>query len=108
MMPLLVSTIIPVYNRPEMILRAVDSVLAQTYLPIEIILVDDGSTDSTPQMLDELAVQHPDEIRVIHKDNGGPGLAREAGRLLAWGEFIQYLDSEDCLLPNKFADEVGC
>lgn len=103
----LVSTIIPVYNRPEMILRAVDSVLAQTYRPIEIIIVDDGSTDSTAQVIDELAAKKPKEIRVLHKQNGGPGLAREAGRLLARGEFIQYLDSDDWLLPNKFTDQVA-
>lgn len=103
----LVSTIIPVYNRPKMIHDAVDSVLAQTYRPIEIILVDDGSTDETPAVLNELAREHPDEIRVIHKTNGGPGLAREEGRLIARGEFIQYLDSDDWLLPNKFADQVA-
>lgn len=105
--PGLVSTIIPVYNRPAMILEAVGSVLAQTYRPIEIILVDDGSTDDTPAVLDQLAQQHPDEICVIHKANGGPGLAREAGRQIARGEFIQYLDSDDWLLPNKFADQVA-
>jgi glycosyltransferase involved in cell wall biosynthesis len=103
----LVSTIIPVYNRPVMILKAVDSVLAQTYRPIEIILVDDGSTDDTTAVLDQLAERHPNETRVIHKANGGPGLAREAGRQIARGEFIQYLDSDDWLLPNKFADQVA-
>jgi len=102
----LVSTIIPVYNRPEMVLTAVESVLAQTWRPIEIILVNDGSTDHSGQVLDQLAAAHPEEIRVIHKENGGPGLAREAGRQIARGEFIQYLDSDDWLLPNKFADQI--
>jgi glycosyltransferase involved in cell wall biosynthesis len=102
----LVSTIIPVYNRPQMIMKAVESVLAQSYRPIEIILVDDGSTDETPGVLDKLAVDYPDIIRVIHKENGGPGLAREAGRLAARGEFIQYLDSDDWLLPEKFELQV--
>lgn len=104
--PGLVSTIIPVYNRPEMVQVAVDSVLAQTYRAIEIILVNDGSTDHSGQVLDALAAGHPAEIKVIHKDNGGPGLAREAGRQIARGEFIQYLDSDDWLLPNKFHDQV--
>ena len=105
--PGLVSTIIPVYNRAAMAQKAVDSVLAQTYRPIEIILVDDGSTDcESPAKLDELERSHPDIIRVIHQKNGGPGLAREAGRLLARGEFIQYLDSDDWLLPNKFEVQV--
>lgn len=105
--PHLVSTIIPVYNRPEMVRTAVESVLAQTYRPIEIILVNDGSTDESGQVLDALAAGHPQEIRVIHKENGGPGLAREAGRQIARGAFIQYLDSDDWLLPNKFADQVA-
>lgn len=105
--PDLVSTIIPVYNRPEMVLTAMESVLDQTWRPIEIILVNDGSTDHSGQVLDQLAATHPEEIRVIHKENGGPGLAREAGRLIARGEFIQYLDSDDWLLPNKFADQIA-
>ncbi len=102
----LVSTIIPVYNRAGMVRKAVDSVLAQSYRPIELILVDDGSTDDTPAVLDAMAREHPEEIRVLHKVNEGPGLAREAGRQIAQGEFIQYLDSDDWLLPNKFADQV--
>lgn len=100
--PNLVSTIIPVYNRPEMIQKAVNSVLGQTYRPIEIIIVNDGSTDETAKVLDQIAIENPDVIKVIHNDNEGPGLAREAGRLLARGEFIQYLDSDDWLLPWKF------
>lgn len=101
--PGLVSTIIPVYNRASMIDQAVESVLAQTYRLIEIILVDDGSTDGeTPGHLDSLAQNHKDIIRVFHQDNGGPGLARETGRQAARGEFIQYLDSDDWLLPTKF------
>lgn len=102
----LVSTIIPVYNRAKMVPKAVDSVLAQTYRPIEILLVDDGSTDETPYVLAQLAADNPDVIRVIHKENGGPGLARETGRLSARGEFIQYLDSDDWLLPRKFELQV--
>jgi glycosyltransferase involved in cell wall biosynthesis len=105
--PELVSTIIPVYNRPEMVRRAVASVLDQTYRPIEILLVDDGSTDHTPQVLAELQAAHPEQIRVIRQANGGAGLARETGRLAARGAYIQYLDSDDYLLPNKFADQVA-
>lgn len=103
----LVSTIIPVYNRPGMVRQAVASVLDQTYRPIEIILVDDGSTDGTPQVLDRLREEHSGVIKVVHKENGGPGLAREAGRRVARGEFIQYLDSDDLLLPDKFRVQVG-
>ncbi len=102
----LVSTIIPVYNRPKMLQEAVASVLGQTYRPIEIIIVDDGSTDETPQVVDALARAHPDEIQVVHSNNSGPGIAREKGRQLARGEFIQYLDSDDLLLPGKFSLQV--
>lgn len=104
--PGLVSTIIPVFNRPDMLKEALASVLAQTYRPIEIIVVDDGSTDETPLVADEMAVNDP-EVHVLHIENGGPGVAREAGRQRARGEFIQYLDSDDLLLPKKFEAQVG-
>jgi len=98
----LVSTVIPVYNRAAMLREAVGSVLAQTWRPIEVIIVDDGSTDDeTPAAIHELASQH-EEIRSTRIQNGGPGVAREAGRQLARGQFIQYLDSDDLLLPRKF------
>lgn len=103
----LVSTIIPVFNRPQLLLDAVESVLAQTYRPIEIIIVNDGSTDDTGRVADELVSNHPALIRVHHVSNGGPGRAREAGRQAAQGEFIQYLDSDDILLPRKFELQVG-
>ncbi len=103
--PGLVSTVIPVFNRPEMIVEAVDSVLKQTYRPIEIIIVDDGSTDGTPDILDKLSSTNS-EIRVFRHENSGPGSSREVGRLNAKGEFVQYLDSDDLLLKNKFADQV--
>lgn len=103
----LVSTIIPVYNRAAMLCEAVASVLAQTYRPIEIVIVDDGSTDDTASIADELGRMHPEEIRVLHQSNTGPGLAREAGRQAARGEFIQYLDSDDLLLPEKFERQVA-
>jgi len=103
----LVSTIIPVYNRPKALVRAVRSVLEQTYRPIEILIVDDGSTDTTPTVLSQLAQSHPAEIRVFHQANAGPGAARERGRQAARGEFIQYLDSDDWLLPDKFALQVA-
>jgi len=102
----LVSTIIPVYNRPIMLREAVESVLAQTYRPIEILIVDDGSTDDTPHVIADLAAQHP-EVRALRRDNGGAGLARETGRLEARGDFIQYLDSDDLLLPRKFEIQVN-
>jgi len=96
----LVSTIIPVYNRPLMLRDAVASVLAQTYRPIEILVVDDGSTDETPAVVADLARAHP-EVRPLRQKNAGPGVARETGRRVARGEFLQHLDSDDLLLPRK-------
>jgi len=102
----LVSTIIPVYNRREMVVEATESVLAQTYRPIEIIISDDGSTDETPEAAQSLVEKHPNAIRYVRNENRGPGPAREAGRVLARGEFIEYLDSDDLLLPRKFEVQV--
>lgn len=102
----LVSTVVPVYNRAALLREAVDSVLAQTYRPVEIVVVDDGSSDDTPQTCAELGAQHP-EVRTLRIPNGGPGLAREAGRQLARGEFVQYLDSDDLLRPRKFELHVA-
>jgi hypothetical protein len=102
----LVSTIIPVYNRPSQLREAADSVLKQDYRPIELVIVDDGSTDDTPDVAGALAAEHPDIVRFARQANAGPGAARERGRAMASGEFIQYLDSDDLLLPGKFRAQV--
>jgi glycosyltransferase involved in cell wall biosynthesis len=102
----LVSVVVPVFNRPVLLREAVESALKQTYRPLEIIIVDDGSTHETCEVADELARENPTTVRVIHQPNGGPGKAREAGRRLARGEFLQYLDSDDLLLPRKFELQV--
>lgn len=104
--PDLVSTIIPVYNRDLQLREAVESVISQDYRPIELIIVDDGSTDDTLSIARSLAAQYPELVRVTGQINGGPGLAREHGRQLARGEFVQYLDSDDVLLPGKFSSQV--
>lgn len=104
--PGMVSVIVPVYNRTEMLVESVESALAQAYRPLEIIIVDDGSTDGrTPGVVASLEQRHP-EIRAVRRENGGPGLARETGRQIARGEFIQYLDSDDLLLPGKLERQV--
>ena len=102
----LVSAIIPVYNRPAMLRQAVECVLGQTYRPVEVIVVDDGSTDDTPHAARTLARQYPGVVRVVRQENAGPGPARNRGLSLARGEFIQYLDSDDLLEPAKFARQV--
>ncbi|MGH7566603.1 MAG: glycosyltransferase family 2 protein [Gemmatimonadota bacterium] len=105
--PGLVSTIVPVHNRPLLLTDAVESVLSQSYRPLEVLIVDDGSTDETAGVADRLATEHAREVQVLHVPHGGPGLAREAGRRHARGEFIQYLDSDDMLLPEKFERQVS-
>jgi glycosyltransferase involved in cell wall biosynthesis len=104
--PGLVSVIIPVHNRPRLVADAVRSVLGQTYPLVEIIVVDDGSTDDTPQVCLQLQSAHPGKITVITQENGGPGAAREAGRQRAQGEYLQYLDSDDILMPGKLEAQV--
>ena len=102
----LVTTVIPVFNRAVEIVEAVESVLKQTYEHKQIIIVDDGSTDDTARVTEDLARSYPGTIRVLHKDNAGPGPARQAGIEVATGDFIQYLDSDDILMPRKFELQV--
>jgi hypothetical protein len=105
--PGLVSVVIPVHDRPVVLVEAVHSALEQTYRPIEIVIVDDGSTDRTGAVADRLAATHPGVIHVIHQANGGPGVARQRGLEASRGEYIQFLDSDDLLLPEKFAGQVA-
>ena len=99
----LVSVIVPTYNRAEVISGAVESVLAQTYKNIEIVVVDDGSTDDTQAKLEEYAGR----IRVVRQANRGPAAARNHGIQVALGEIIAFLDSDDLWLPTKLARQVA-
>ncbi|MFN9112621.1 MAG: glycosyltransferase family 2 protein, partial [Bacteroidota bacterium] len=99
----MVSVIIPVYNRADKLKEAVMSVLLQSYTIVEIIIVDDGSTDHTSIVASTLAHKWPKTVFVYSQSNAGPGLARELGRTKAQGEFIQYLDSDDILLSEKLS-----
>ncbi len=92
-----VSVIIPTYNRERFIAEAVDSVLAQTYKNIEIIVVDDGSTDNTKEVLEP----YMDWITYLPIENGGPARARNAGMQAATGDYIAFLDSDDVYEPYK-------
>ena len=92
----LISVIVPVYNVQQYLSQCVESILAQTYQRLEIILVDDGSTDGSGRLCDAL-VQRDKRVRVIHKPNGGLSDARNAGTEACNGEFVFYLDSDDYL-----------
>ena len=94
-----VSVIIPVYNAEKYLHKCVDSVLNQTLDDIEIILVDDGSTDKSPSICDDFEIKF-DSIRVIHKENGGLSSARNFGMDKANGEFIGFVDSDDYIAPE--------
>ena len=95
-----VSVVIPVFNRPKKVSEAVESVRAQTVSDWEIILVDDGSTDETPQVLKELEKKDP-RIHAIFQENKGAQSARNAGIRAAKGEWVAFLDSDDTWLPRS-------
>ena len=89
-----ISIIVPVYNAEKYLEKCLDSICAQTHENIEIILVDDSSTDSSPQICD-MASEKDSRIKVIHKENEGAGKARNAALNIATGEFIGFVDSDD-------------
>lgn len=95
----LVSVIIPVYNAEKYICECLDSVLAQTFKSIQIIAIDDGSTDKTPQILDEYAKKH-ENIEVYHQKNAGIAKARQAGYSHAVGNYISWCDADDFMKSN--------
>ena len=92
----LISVIVPVYNVQKYLLRCVNSILDQTYKNLEVILVDDGSTDKSSKLCDELARKYS-FITVIHQENRGLSVARNVGILEARGEYITLLDSDDSI-----------
>jgi glycosyltransferase involved in cell wall biosynthesis len=97
-----VTVIIPTYNRAWCLREAVDSVLAQDFRDFELIVVDDGSTDDTPQLLQE----YGEAIRVFRQENRGVSAARNAGIAVSRGALIAFLDSDDLWLQGKLARQV--
>ncbi len=96
----IISVVVPVYNVEHELSRCVDSILVQSYANIEVILVDDGSTDGCPSLCD--AYEKKDSrVRVIHKSNGGLSSARNAGLNCATGEWVLYVDSDDYILNDS-------
>lgn len=101
----LVSIIMPAYNAGQYIKDAVDSALAQTYSNIEIVVVDDGSTDDTAAIMARYAAEK--RINFIQQKNQGVAAARNTALAVAKGEFVAFLDADDLFLPNKIEKQIG-
>src|SRR5512145_2536109 len=93
----LASIIIPTYNQARFLPEAIESAIAQTYPAVEIIVVDDGSTDETPALLKS----YTNQVTTIRQENYGLAAARNAGWRAAYGDYLLFLDSDDRILPDK-------
>jgi GT2 family glycosyltransferase len=101
----LVSVVIPTYNRAHLIGRTIDSVLAQSYPNVELVIVDDGSKDDTRGVI---AGKYDQRVRYFAKPNGGPASARNFGFREARGDYVALLDSDDTWHPWKLTLQIGC
>lgn len=108
--PELVSVIVPTYNRAGLIVDSLDSVFAQTYRPIELLVVDDGSTDNTREVVKEwgrkLAIHDRFLMRYFYQVNAGAPAARNLGLIESRGQYIQFLDSDDLLPPERLTTVI--
>ena len=102
----LISVIVAAYNTPEYIERGINSVRYQTYQNLEIIVVDDGSTDDTGERCDRIASKDA-RVRVIHKKNGGLAASRNTGMAAARGRFIAFIDGDDWIDPDMYERMIG-
>jgi len=100
----LVSVIMPVYNGEKTLQRAIDSILNQTYSHLELVIVDDGSTDSSAKIIKEI---NDPRIRLIQQENKGAAASRNRGFAESQGEFITFLDTDDLWLPQKIETELN-
>ena len=100
------SVILPIYKVEKYLHECVDSILNQTFTDFEVILVDDGSPDSCPQICDEYAAKDA-RVKVVHKINGGQASARNAGLEVAQGDYVCYVDSDDYLIDNKVLERLA-
>lgn len=101
---MLVSVVIPTYNRSASVYNAILSVLSQTYRDLELIVVDDGSTDNTYQILMNF---HDSRLRLVRQDHQGVAAARNYGVSLAQGDYIAFLDSDDVWMPHKLERQIS-
>ncbi|MBP1684242.1 MAG: putative Sugar transferase-a glycosyl transferase [Deltaproteobacteria bacterium] len=103
MSALLVSCIVPVFNGERYLSEALDSILTQTYAPVELIVVDDGSTDGTAAVL----AGYSERVRALRQPNAGPVAARNQGLRAAQGEFVAFLDADDVWHREKLARQMA-
>lgn len=101
----LISVIVPVYNVAPYLQQCVESILLQSYKHLEILLIDDGSTDGSGELCDAFS-RKDERIQVVHKSNGGLSSARNAGLEIAQGDWISFVDSDDWLEPELYASCV--
>ena len=101
-MPALVSVVIPVFNGARFLAEAIDSVLAQTYPNVEIVVVDDGSTDRTPEIIASYQ-----EVRGLRQERAGQAAARNHGVAAATGEYVAFLDADDLMVPERLERQVA-
>lgn len=101
-----VSVVMPVYNGAAYLEQAVASVLAQTHDAVEVVAVDDGSTDDTGRLLDEFEARDP-RVRVFHVENGGPSAARNVALRAIEGDYVAFLDADDWFLPGKIERQLA-
>ncbi|MCM0083490.1 glycosyltransferase family 2 protein [Geomonas sp. Red32] len=107
MTTMLVSVIVPTYNRAHLIGRALQSIMAQSHRELEVIVVDDGSTDDTEKVVATLSAQWGRPVRYVAKSNGGCASARNLGISLATGDAVAFLDSDDEWLPTAIEEMVA-
>ena len=98
----LLSVVVPAYDVADYLPACLDSLLAQTWSPVEVVVVDDGSTDATGAVADAYAAAHPDRVRVLHTENRGLGAARNAGVAIASGALLAFADSDDVVPPDAY------
>jgi glycosyltransferase involved in cell wall biosynthesis len=102
----LVTVVIPAYNAAEWIAKSLESVLQQTYRDVEIILIDDGSTDNTVEIAERILRKGRYQYQILHQENMGPSAARNRGWRTARGTWIQFLDADDLLHPRKIELQI--
>jgi len=98
-----ISVVIPVYNYAEFLPRALESVLSQQDANLEVVVVDDGSIDTTSNVAQDWVGKYPNSIRYLHQDNQGPGAARNRGAEVSSGDYLLFLDADDGLLPGALS-----